>query len=106
MVWSAPEDYQVYVARSRYRRLFGLPGVKADIEKALILARDKPAVYLELAHAAEAESDLDEARKILKTGLNNVPDSADLYTGLAYFELRGAPRRGGQNAGARPQFGR
>ncbi len=58
------------------------------MEKALILARDKPAVYLELARAAETKSDLDHARKILNTGLTNIPNSVDLFSALAYFEAR------------------
>ncbi len=74
--------------RSRYRRQFSLPGITADMEKALSLARDKPAVFLEMARAAEADSDFDEARKIYNTGLKNMPESVELRTRSAYFELR------------------
>ncbi len=68
MVQSSPDNYQVYLARGRYRRQYGLPDARNDIEKALKLAGDKPEIVLEMAGAAATESGQDEARKILEAG--------------------------------------
>jgi cellulose synthase operon protein C len=88
MVQSSPENYQVYLARGRYRRQYGLPGARVDIEKALKLAGDKPEIVLEMAGAAVAESGQDEARRILEAGLARIPSSTELYESLADLELR------------------
>ncbi len=88
MVWSASKDYDVYVARARYRRQFNLPGARDDIEQALSKAGEQPQVYLELAREAETNSDQDQARRILNTGLKKSPTSVAMISGLAYFEMR------------------
>ena len=88
MVQSAPDDYHVYLARARYRRQFGLPDAKGDIEKALKLAGDRPEIVLEMADAAGITTGPDEARRILETGLTKSPDAATLYQALADLEFR------------------
>jgi cellulose synthase operon protein C len=88
MVRSAPDDYHVYLARARYRRQFGLPDAKADIEKALKLAGDRPEIVLEMADAAGIASSPDEARRILEAGLTKSPGDAKLYQALAELEIR------------------
>ncbi len=94
MIKSSPKDYKVYLARARYRHRFGLPGAKADSEKALNLAGDQPEVFLEMAKIAETEvgkkvpAAQEEARKILAAGLKKIPTSTDLVQALADLELR------------------
>ena len=83
MVRSSPENYVVYVERGRYRRQFRLPGSKADFEKALKLADNKPEIYLELARIAEAQDGNDAAEKSLEAGLHKSPTSSELYKDLA-----------------------
>jgi cellulose synthase operon protein C len=88
MVQSSPDNYEVYLVRGRYRRQYGLPNSRDDIEKALKLAGDKPEIVLEMAGAAATESGADEARKILEAGLTKIPNSTELYQSLADLELR------------------
>ena len=94
MIKSSPKDYKAYLARARYRHRFGLPGAKADSEKALNLAGDQPEVFLEMAKIAETEvgkkvpAAQEEARKILAAGLKKIPTSTDLVQALADLELR------------------
>ncbi len=79
MVQSAPENYQVYLARGRYRRQFNLPDSRSDFEKALKLADNKPDIYLELAKIAESQGGSEAAKRVLETGLTKLPTAAELY---------------------------
>jgi tetratricopeptide (TPR) repeat protein len=88
MVKSAPDNYAAYLARGRYRSKFNLPGSRADFEKALTLADDKPEIYAELSRIAESELGYLEAKKILETGLSKFPASAELYVMLSDLEQR------------------
>ena len=83
MVQSAPENYQVYLARGRYRRQFNLPDSRSDFEKALKLADNKPDIYLELAKIAESQGGSEAAKRVLETGLTKLPTAAELYIALA-----------------------
>ena len=68
MVSDDPENDQVYLARGRYRRRFGLPGADADFRRVL-KSTNGAEVYLELAELAAAGSNFDEARRVLQSGL-------------------------------------
>ena len=72
MVSDDPENDQVYLARGRYRRRFGLPGADADFRRVLKNTKG-PEVYLELAELAAAGSNFDEARRVLQSGLAVAP---------------------------------
>ena len=72
MVSDDPENDQVYLARGRYRRRFGLPGENADFRRVLKNTKG-PEVYLELAELAAAGSNFDEARRVLQSGLAVAP---------------------------------
>jgi tetratricopeptide (TPR) repeat protein len=87
MVAAAPDNYQVYLARGRYRRRFRLPSADADFRTALKSVPDEPQVYLELAELAAAGSNYDEARRTLQAGLKVAPKDPLLHQALAKVEL-------------------
>jgi tetratricopeptide (TPR) repeat protein len=87
MVAAAPDNYQVYLERGRYRRHFRLPGADADFRTALKSVPDEPQVYRELATLAEAKSNYDEARRVLQAGLKVAPKDPLLHLNLARVEL-------------------
>ena len=91
MVEADPKNYQVYLARGRYRRRFDeLPAAKKDFEESLKLAsgEGRTEVILEMATVAENEKEggRDAARKILEKGLETTPGSVPLNTALAMLE--------------------
>ncbi len=96
MVNQEPENYEVYLARGRYRfagakgdsKKALLADAREDFEKARQLAPGEPKIYLELAKIAEQASGPDEARRILDVGLKAAPTSIALYQSLANLELR------------------
>jgi cellulose synthase operon protein C len=88
MVGDDPENYQVYLARGRYRRRFGLPEADADFRRALKSIPDEPQVYLELAELAATGSNHEEARSALQAGLGVAPKDPSLHQALATLELR------------------
>jgi tetratricopeptide (TPR) repeat protein len=95
MVQSAPENYQVFLERGRYRSRFGdLKGSLSDFRQAMKLVPDRPEVYLELAEATEKEATAKgtgraNARRILEEGLKTAPTSVALYEALASLDSRG-----------------
>ena len=88
LVASFPNDYLAYVARGRYRLRFKLAGTKADFERRVTLASDKPEIYLELVKYAESDGREGEAKQILETGLSKLPTAPELYIALADLEQR------------------
>jgi tetratricopeptide (TPR) repeat protein len=88
MVRDDSQNYQVYLARGRYRRRFNLAGADADFRKALESTPDEPQVYLELAELAAAGSRFEDARRALQSGLEKAPKDPSLHQALATLELR------------------
>ena len=88
MVQSAPQNYQVYLARGRYRHRFKLPESRSDFEGVLTLADNKPDIYLELARIAEVQGGNEAAKRVLETGLTKLPAAAELYLSLADLNQR------------------
>jgi len=88
MVGDDPTNYEVYLARGRYRRRFGLPDADADFRRALKSIPDEPQVYLELAELATSGSNFEEARRALQSGLAIAPKDPSLHQALAALELR------------------
>ena len=105
MVSDDPENDQVYLARGRYRRRFGLPGADADFRRVLKSTQRRPEVYLELAELAAAGSNFDEARRVLQSGLAVAPKDPTLHQAQASLELRsGSVRRGGSQPQQEPGY--
>ena len=103
LVETLPRDYRGYLARGRY--LLALAArdesqkplkldAKKDFEKARELAPSEADVYLQLAQLAEnnSKAGLDEARRILTTGLESASSSSAIYEALANIELRAGNR--------------
>jgi tetratricopeptide (TPR) repeat protein len=100
MVDADPDNYQVYLARWRYRlslaaktedpssRQSLLSDAQSDFDEAVKRASGEPEVCLELAKIAENKSQYDEAVRILEEGLKVAPTSAALYEQLANVYLR------------------
>jgi tetratricopeptide (TPR) repeat protein len=90
MVAANRQSAQAYLARSRYRRQYGLPGADEDLARARKLGPDDPDVILAAAQAEMTRESgrLDEARKLLEHGLAKHPRKAALYQLLANLELR------------------
>jgi cellulose synthase operon protein C len=90
MVKSDPKNYQVYLARGRYRRPSEIQRAGEDFQEALkhSSGEGRIEVQLEIARVAEKQSGLDAARKILEKELETTPDSGALNEALVNLELR------------------
>jgi tetratricopeptide (TPR) repeat protein len=89
MVESDPKNYQVYLARGRYRRPTETQRAKADFEEALNQhpsGAGRVDVILEKSRVAEKEEGHDAARKILEKELEATPESVALNEALFSLE--------------------
>jgi cellulose synthase operon protein C len=92
MVESDPENYQVYLARGRYRPPSEIQRAGEDFQEALKALKHSSGegrvdVILEIARVAEKEKGHDAARKILEKELEATPDSVALNEALVFLEL-------------------
>lgn len=95
MVEDHPENYQVYLERGRYHRLFGRTpadreSAKKDFEGALKKNPNDPKVYTELAALARSSENYEEARRVIEAGLKVLPNEPTLHLELAMVEMSGS----------------
>jgi tetratricopeptide (TPR) repeat protein len=79
-----------FLARARYRKHYNVrsDAASADINRALQLAPDDPAVILEAVEMARSKNDLDTGRQLLRRGLQAHPTRPELYIALSDLELQ------------------
>ncbi len=89
MVKSDPGNYRVYLERGRYLKgKNDLTGARGDLEKAISIAPDQPASWLELADVVERVSGRADARVVLEKGVEAASGSVMLQEALASLEIR------------------
>lgn len=86
-VASAPESFQSWLDRARYRRVHNLSGWDEDLIKARSLAPDDAEILLEVARASGRRGRFDEARSALLKGLEKHPADVRLWAALGDLEL-------------------
>ena len=120
LVEDAPQDYRSYLARGRFwfslaaqdqsqkslesdakkkfeeARKENFEKARKDFDKARELAPKEPEVYLQQASAAmcKGESGYDDARRILKDGLENIPTGCDLQLMSSLKNQSDIPKEG------------
>jgi tetratricopeptide (TPR) repeat protein len=93
MVHSDPGNPRVYLERGRYRRSFAktlddMKAVTDDLQQVLKQSAQEPEGYVELATLAQATGNIQEARRVLETGLKAMPRDHSLHEALATVEYR------------------
>ena len=88
MVRANAELYQAFLLRARFLRRHGDDkSAQSDLQKAYKLAPHQPDVILEVADAARAAGNWEEAVRLLKDGMKRFPDQAAFYQGLASVKI-------------------
>src|SRR6185295_8043019 len=93
MVTANPQSAQAYLLRARYhRRLHELAEAARDLKRARELDPANVEALLSAAQLAVDQEDREQARLLLKAGLQQHPDNEAIYQRLAWLE-REAGRR-------------
>lgn len=87
LVAANPESSRAYLARARYRRLFGVDDGAADIARARELAPDDREILLAIARdPVPNKASLDEQSKDLEAAIAAHPEDSRLYLAQANLE--------------------